>query len=71
MTDNAWPAQPGLLGRRAGFLIVFTGVLGYCRTQAGHIQPTDVTNSTNTDVATGRMPRIRGHVLSSSDDPMP
>jgi hypothetical protein len=76
---RGWPH--GFLGRRDGFLIVLTSVLGYSRTQARHIQPTDITTSpstsTNTDTGTeidvdtdpAAAPRIRGSVLPSSDDP--
>lgn len=44
---TGWPH--GLLGRRDGFLIVLTGVLGYTHTQAREIRPADLSTPTNTD----------------------
>ena len=62
---RGWPH--GFLGRRDGFLIVLTAVLGYPHTQARRIQPTDL--DIGTEPSASAVPRIRGRAVPSSDDP--
>jgi hypothetical protein len=66
---RGWPH--GFLGRRDGFLIVLTGVLGYSHTQTRQIRPADLDTSLDTslDIDTTAVPRIRGRALPITDDP--
>lgn len=58
-----WPH--GFVGRRDGFLIVLTAVLGYSHAQARHIRPTDLATSPDPAAAM----RIRGRPLPITGDP--